>query len=109
MGDCARAKWAEKWREAVVSISVGELGPPSTQCDLHTKWHPDPSNRLARMHQRYRQTGNDIHVSMYWGPRTHGPSGHAHAADAPLALCQTSQLIHYRSVYQLQIIFYMAL
>ena len=24
---------------------------------LHTKWHLDPSNRLATIHQRYRQTG----------------------------------------------------
>jgi len=42
----------------------GELRPHLTQCRLgrglprylRTKWHLDPSNRLATIHQRYRQT-----------------------------------------------------
>jgi len=39
----------------------GELGPHLTQCGqaeayLHAKFHLDPSNRLAIVHQRYRQT-----------------------------------------------------
>jgi len=40
----------------------GELGPHLTQCgqgrDLpHVKFHLDPSNRLATMHQCHRQKG----------------------------------------------------
>jgi len=43
-------------------LSVGQLGPLVTQCGwaetyLRTKWYTDPSNRLATIHQRYRQTG----------------------------------------------------
>ena len=39
----------------------GELGPHLTQCGqgrayLHAKFHLDPSNHLATVHQRYRQT-----------------------------------------------------
>jgi len=39
----------------------GELGPHLTQCGqgeayLHAKFHLDPSNSLATIHQRYRQT-----------------------------------------------------
>ena len=40
----------------------GELGPHVTQCRLgrsaypRTKWHLYPSNRLATIHQRHRQT-----------------------------------------------------
>jgi len=40
----------------------GELRPHLTQCRLSrglylgTKWHLDPPNRLAKIHQRYRQT-----------------------------------------------------
>jgi len=38
-----------------------ELGPHPTQCSMgrglppYTKWHPNPSNPLATIHQRYRQ------------------------------------------------------
>jgi len=28
-----------------------------TEAYLRTKWHLDPSNRLATIHQRFRQTG----------------------------------------------------
>jgi len=41
----------------------GELDPHLTQCGqgrglyLHAKFHLDPSNRLATVHERYRQTG----------------------------------------------------
>jgi len=43
----------------------GELGPYLTQCRLaeaylRTKWHPDPSNRLATIHQRYRQENDPV-------------------------------------------------
>jgi len=34
MGDPARAKWAENWGGASVSLSVGKLGPHLTQCCL---------------------------------------------------------------------------
>jgi len=57
MGDRARAKWGG----AAMSLSVG--GPHLTLCHLGrglspyqiTKWHLDPSNRLATIHKRYRQ------------------------------------------------------
>jgi len=44
--------WAEKWWAAVPLNIWGELGPHLTQCRLadaylHTKWHLDPSSRLA--------------------------------------------------------------
>jgi len=39
-----------------------ELGPHLTQCGraeayLHSKFHLDPSKRLATLHERHRQTG----------------------------------------------------
>jgi len=34
---------------------AGELGPHLTQCGLHNKWHPKPSNNLVIIHQRHRQ------------------------------------------------------
>jgi len=39
----------------------GQLGPHLAQCGqaeayLHAKFHLDPFNRLATIHQRYRQT-----------------------------------------------------
>ena len=42
----------------------GKLGPHLTQCGvaeayLNSKWHPNQSNRLATIHQRHRQTGQD--------------------------------------------------
>jgi len=48
MGDCARAKWAEKWGLLFSFPVGGELGPHLTQCGLgevylHTKWHLEPS------------------------------------------------------------------
>jgi len=45
---------------AAVPLSVGGgVGPHLTQCGLGeaylcTKWHLDPSNRLATINQRYR-------------------------------------------------------
>ena len=63
MGNRARAKWTEKLEGYTVPLSVGELSPHLTQCPwaeayLRTKWHLDPSNRLATIHHRYRQTDN---------------------------------------------------
>jgi len=45
-------------------LGEGELGPHLTQCVQgrglpHAKFYLDPSNRLATIHQRYRQTGQD--------------------------------------------------
>ena len=45
-------------------LSVGELDIHLTQCGLcqaylHAKWYPNSSNRLATIHQRHRQTGQD--------------------------------------------------
>ena len=45
-------------------MGKGELGPHLTQCGqaeayLHVKFHLDPSNRLATIHQRYRQDSTD--------------------------------------------------
>ena len=42
-----------------------ELGPHLTQCGraeayLHSKFHLDPSKRLATLHERHRQTGQRI-------------------------------------------------
>ena len=46
-------------------LGGGKLGLHLTQCCqrveayLQAKFHLDPSNRLATVHQRYRQTGQD--------------------------------------------------
>jgi len=55
--------WAENW--GLCLFGERELGPDLTQSGqdeayLHAKFHLDPSNRLATIHQRYsqdRQTG----------------------------------------------------
>ena len=50
-----------KWGQPCPFPWGGELDPHLTQCgrgrNLHAKYHLDPSNRLATIHQRYRQTG----------------------------------------------------
>jgi len=53
--------WAKNW-EGAVPLWKLELGPHLTQCGqgrglgyLHAKFHLDPSNPLATIHQRYRQ------------------------------------------------------
>jgi len=57
--------WAENWGP-MCPLEGWELGPHLTQCGrseayLHAKFHLDPSNRLAAIHQRHRQdrTGQD--------------------------------------------------
>jgi len=66
-GDRVRAKWAEKWGGVAVPLSVHrELGRHLTQCRLG-RGHVAargilikliyPSNHLATIDQRYRQTG----------------------------------------------------
>jgi len=67
MSDRARAKWAagpQSGVGAAVPLSVGGgAGSPSKNVAwaessyLCTKWHLDPSNRLATIHQRHRETG----------------------------------------------------
>jgi len=52
--------WPNKLEGAAVPLSVLELGPHLknvawAEAYLRTKWHPDPSNRLVTIHQRYRQ------------------------------------------------------
>jgi len=47
-----------------LSVGEGELGPHLTQCGLaetyrHAKWHLDPSNLLAAIHQCHRQDRTD--------------------------------------------------
>ena len=59
---------AEKWRGTLPLFGEGELGPPSStgaraEAYLHAKLHLDPSNRLATIHQRHRQTGHDTQWS----------------------------------------------
>jgi len=63
MGDRVKAKWAKSGGSAV-PVSVGEpdahltqrrLGRGPIQAYLRTKWHLDPSSRLATTHQRYTQ------------------------------------------------------
>jgi len=55
---------------------LGEVGFHVTQCRLGrdlpgiTKWHLDPSNRLATIHQRYRQTDGTDRTDK----RDNGPS-----------------------------------
>ena len=55
--------WAEKWGRLLCPFPWKELSSHLTQChvawaeaNLRTKWHFDPSNRLATIHQRYRET-----------------------------------------------------
>ena len=55
--------WAENWG-AVPLWGEEELGPPSNnvarvEAYLHAKFHLDPFNPLAIIHQHYRQTGQD--------------------------------------------------
>jgi len=63
MGDrLATIDMGRKVGEAAVPLSVGGAKSPSNTISLgsrlclHTKWHLELSNRLATMHQRYRQT-----------------------------------------------------
>jgi len=52
----------ENWGGLCTYFLVGELGPHLTQCGLgrgaylHIKWHLDPSNRFATVHQRHTDT-----------------------------------------------------
>jgi len=63
IGDRARAKWAEKWGDCYAPFRGGagspsNIMPPGWDRGLlrTIKWNVDPSNRLAKIHQRYRQT-----------------------------------------------------
>jgi len=59
MHHLAQRIWAENWWDCA-PLGEGELGPHLTQCGqaeayLHAKFHLDPSNRLATVHERHRQ------------------------------------------------------
>jgi len=52
--------WAENW--GLCPFGGVELDPHLTQCGqaeayMHAKFHLDPSNRFATVHERHRQTG----------------------------------------------------
>jgi len=58
MGDCLPT--IDMGRKLGAVPIWGELGPHLTQCGraeayLHAKFHLDPSNHLATIHQRHRQ------------------------------------------------------
>jgi len=61
MGDhLATVDMGRKVGAAVPVLGGGELGPHLTQCGqadayIHTKWHHNPSHRLATIHKRHRQ------------------------------------------------------
>jgi len=50
---------------AAMPLNVGDLSPHLGQCRLgrglhiRTQWHLDPCNRLAMIHQSYKQTGQE--------------------------------------------------
>ena len=46
--------WPFSWGRAPNSVAWAEVY-------LRTKWHLDTSNRLATIHQRYRQTDRQTH------------------------------------------------
>jgi len=62
---------------AALPLSVWELGLHLTQCGLgrghlRTKWHLDPSDCVATIHQRYRHTDrqtNRTTVRWHWANR----------------------------------------
>jgi len=68
MGDClVTIDMGRKVGAAVPPFGGGELGSHLTQCGqgralLHAKFHLDPSNRLATIHQRHRQTDRQTMV-----------------------------------------------
>jgi len=50
--------WAEKWGPVVrLSMGGGANNVAWVEAYLCTKWYLHPSNYLATIHQRYRQTG----------------------------------------------------
>ena len=63
--------WASFYGGGAVPPFWGGLGPHLTQCGLgrvylHAMFHFDPCNRLATIHQRYRQT--ERHCLLYTSP-----------------------------------------
>jgi len=65
---------AENWE--LCTFGEGELGPHLThvalaraEAYLHAKFHVDPSNHMATVHQRHRQSGqqSDITVRTVFG------------------------------------------
>ena len=75
MGDRLATVYIGQKVGAAVPLSLGELGSHLTQCRLGrglytlvSKWYLEPSNSLATIRQRYRQT--DRH-GQEWGQRSH--------------------------------------
>jgi len=54
MGGCCAPTPAFFWGGG---LSPNEHNVAWTEAYLYTKWHPNPSNRLAAIQQRHRQTG----------------------------------------------------
>ena len=59
-----RNRYGPKIGLGCAPLGEGELGPHLTQCGqgrgyLHAKFHLDPSNRLATVHERQRQDRTD--------------------------------------------------
>jgi len=46
-----------------------------TEAYLHAKFYPDPFSRLATIHQRYRQTGEDRQTDRQTGRTDYGTIG----------------------------------
>ena len=75
---------------AAVHLSVGVTWSPSNTMSpgaetyLCTKWHLDPSNRVATIYQRYRRTGQD-----------NGPvkTGHSRRRLKGPSLCETNVVV----------------
>ena len=60
--------WAENWGALPPFFAEGQLGTHVTQSRQHAKFHLDPSNRLATIHQCHRQdrqTGQDRERTFY--------------------------------------------
>jgi len=62
--------FAEVTNSRSMLLGVGELGPHLTQCGRaeaypHTKFHLDPSNRLATIHHRHRQDIRGVTIMRY--------------------------------------------
>jgi len=85
--------WAENW--GVVPLAKGDLGPYLTQCGqgrgLPAKFHLDPSNRLATVHQRHRQdrTGEDRHDN---GPITEGEQFYKRSPKKQHGICHKLEI-----------------
>jgi len=51
----------------LIHSAIWRCGRGRSLHDIHVKFHVDPSNRLATIHQRYRQTGLTDNGPIAWG------------------------------------------